>query len=66
MKCSCNVAPLVRSGKAVKEGDKVLWQQIFTCNNPGCENFRKDIGERKVNVLDESDITENSYVSSMT
>ena len=64
MKCSCNVAPLVRNGKPVQEEEKVLWRQVFTCNNPSCENYGKDIGERMVNIFDESDITEKSYVSS--
>lgn len=62
MKCSCNIAPQVRNGKAVQEDGKTWWRQIFYCNNPACPHHGKDIGERKINVLDETEIIEESYI----
>lgn len=62
MKCSCNVSPQVRSGKAIEEDGKVYWRQIFVCTNPSCPRCEEAIGERKVNVLDETDIVEKSYI----
>lgn len=62
MKCSCNVAPQVKNGKAVEEDGKVYWRQIFVCKNPTCPHCEETIGERKVNIFDETDIVEISYI----
>ena len=62
MKCSCNIAPQVRNGKAIEEGGKIYWRQIFYCSNPNCPNHQTPIGERKVNIFDEKEIIEESYV----
>jgi hypothetical protein len=58
MECKCNVEPRVRRGGAIQEGGKTYWQQIFYCDNPNCDMYQKDIGVRKINVLDETDIVE--------
>lgn len=63
MKCSCDVAPVVRRGTPKKEKDRALWVQVFTCNNPLCINCGKDIGERRVNIFDEADVEEEYYNS---
>ena len=62
MKCSCNVEPKVRNGKAIEEDGKVYWRQIFSCVNPDCPHCKEDIGERKINVLDETEVIEKSYI----
>lgn len=58
MECKCKVEPRVRRGEAIQEGGKTYWQQIFYCDNPKCDMYQKDIGVRKINVLDETDIVE--------
>lgn len=60
MKCQCNCEPRVRRGEAIKENDKAYWQQIFFCDNPNCANYKKDIGIRKINIFNETDIIEES------
>lgn len=61
MKCRCRCDPRVKSGQPAKEGDKVYWQQIFFCDNPGCQNYQKDIGKRMINIFDEQDVKEEIY-----
>lgn len=64
MKCSCNNEPAIKKGLPAKDGDKVYWTQIYICNNPNCSCYTKEIGVRLVNIFDESEIIEKSYVSS--
>ena len=60
MKCKCKCETKVRRGEPIEEGGKAYWQQIFFCDNPQCPNYKKDIGLRKVNIFDETDIIEES------
>lgn len=60
MNCKCNCEPKVRWGAPLKEGEKSYWHQIFYCDNPNCTNYKKDIGTRKINIFDESEIIEES------
>ena len=64
MKCQCNTEPAIRKGQPVKDGEKVYWKQSFVCQNPNCGCYKKDIGERLVNIFDESEIIEKEYASS--
>lgn len=50
MKCTCNAALRVASGKRIEEDGKIYWKQTFTCENPACENYKKKIGERKIEL----------------
>lgn len=51
MKCKCEAIPRVAEGKPTEENGRVYWRQIFICENPTCENYKKQIGERKIDVL---------------
>lgn len=61
MECKCNTQPSVKEGKPVKDGDKTYWKQIFVCNDPKCEDYGKEIGERLVNIFDNKEVIENKY-----
>lgn len=61
MECKCNTQPMVKSATPIKDGEKTYWKQVFICNDPNCENYRKEIGERLVNIFDESEIIETKY-----
>ena len=65
MRCQCNVSPRVISGSPVKDGDKSYWKQIFICDNPNCTRYKNQIGERLVNIFDESEVIEKEYSSSI-
>lgn len=60
MKCKCRCEPKVRSGEPIEENGKAYWRQIFFCDNPQCPHYKQDIGTRKVNIFDETDIIEES------
>lgn len=53
-----NVSSKVRQGKPVKIDGDAYWLQVFTCNDPKCPNFEKDIGEKRTNIFDESKVEE--------
>jgi len=53
--------PRIRQAMPVQMDGKAYWLQIFTCDNPQCENYQKDIGERRTNISDEQDTTEKMY-----
>lgn len=61
MECKCNTQPIVKSGSPVRDGEQVFWRQVFICNNPNCSDYRKEIGERLVNIFDEREIIEINY-----
>lgn len=61
MLCRCGNEASVKSGQPVREGEKVYWKQIFVCNNPNCSENEKEIGERLVNIFDETEIVEKPY-----
>lgn len=61
LKCKCETMPVVKAGKPVKNGDKAYWKQVFVCNDPNCSEHGKEIGERLVNIFDETEIIETKY-----
>lgn len=61
MKCKCGIEPKIRKGAPVQKEGKAFWVQIFTCNNPECPSYGKDIGERMINIFDQSEKTEITY-----
>ena|GEM_PF-2287568 len=61
IRCKCMAEPRIRQAMPVQMDGKAYWLQIFTCDNPQCENYQKDIGERRTNISDEQDTTEKMY-----
>ena len=61
MKCLCKTEPEIIKGEPVREGEKAYWRQIFVCKDPNCSNFGKQIGERRINIFDNTDVEEEEY-----
>ncbi|MBQ4649887.1 MAG: hypothetical protein IJB73_04220 [Firmicutes bacterium] len=65
MKCSqCNNELMIVDGRPVKDGEKAYWRQLYVCNNPNCNSYKKEVGERLINIFDESEIIEKQNLSS--
>lgn len=56
----CSNELRVTSGKPVERAGKVYWSQKFTCENENCTNYHKEVRERLINVMDNTDIIEET------
>ena len=61
MKCQCKTEPRVLKGVNTIEDGKRYRKIVFTCDNPNCINYRKEIGEIDINLDDEREVIEKSY-----
>jgi len=55
---------MIVDGRPVKDGEKAYWRQLYVCNNPNCNSYKKEVGERLINIFDESEIIEKQNLSS--
>ncbi len=58
--CDCSIRPLgILDSEFVVENDTPYQILYFGCTNNGCRNYKRKVWKKKINLFDNSDVTES-------